>query len=61
MSIQTNGKEFVERRNAREEATWIGTLNDLVSCGFVNDETGKGQVFWVTDRGFEAADSIESK
>ncbi|MXY42952.1 MAG: hypothetical protein F4Y50_02640, partial [Dehalococcoidia bacterium] len=61
MSIQTNGKEFVERRNAREEATWIGTLNDLVSCGFVNDETGKGQVFWVTDKGFEAADSIESK
>ncbi|MCY4530693.1 MAG: nucleotide-binding protein [Chloroflexi bacterium] len=61
MSIQTHGKEFGESGNARLEAMWKGALSELVDSGFVNDETGKGQVFRVTREGFEAADSIKSK
>ena len=54
--VQTNDKQFVESRNRRSEARWRHALSDLVERGLVEDEKGKGEVFWVTQRGFEMVD-----
>ena len=56
--IQANGRNLCERGNPRSEARWNGALEELVDYGLVNDPTGKGQVFGVTHKGFEIADSL---
>ena len=60
-SIGTNGKEYVEKGNPRLEALWTSALYELINFGFVNDETGKGQVFRVTGEGYKVADAFEGK
>ena len=59
MGIQTNGKEFGERGNARVEAKWEAAVVELVDCQFVLDQTGGGQTFRVTHEGFQAVDALE--
>ena len=59
LTIQANGKSFTERGNARSEANWEQALEDLLDYGLVSDPKGKGQVFEVTHKGFQVADSLE--
>ena len=56
--IQANGRQFVETGNRRSEARWEQAIRDLFEQGFIQDPTGKGQVFKVTDTGFQVADEI---
>ena len=56
--IQANGRQFVETGNRRSEARWEQSIRDIFEQGFIQDPTGKGQVFKVTDTGFQAADEI---
>lgn len=58
MSIQTNGQSFGERGDARSEAKWERAIRELLEQGLVEDTTGEGKVFEVTDEGFETADGI---
>ena len=58
LSIQTNGREFVEDADARTEAKWEQVLVDLQEQGYVEDQAGDNQVFHVTHLGFEAADNL---
>lgn len=60
VSITTHGREFIEEQSPRTIAKWDGALDSLTEEGLVVDKKGKGQIFWVTDRGFEAADAIAS-
>ena len=53
--ISTNSKNLVEGRDARAEAKWREALSVLQSEGLVEDVTGKGTVFTVTNRGYEVA------
>ena len=54
--IQTNRRFFGEQRNPRSEAIWDKALRELFDYGFIQDPTGKGQYFKVTQEGYEFAE-----
>lgn len=56
--VQTNGRDFVESDDARSEAKWRAAVDELHHSRFVEDRAGKGEVFFVTDVGYEAADIL---
>jgi hypothetical protein len=47
-----------EPGSARDEARWIAAVDELLANTLVEDRTGKGQVFFVTHRGYDVADSL---
>ena len=62
LSISTNGRNFVEagspQAEARSEARWKQAFRELVDHVLIEDPTGKGQIFQVTQSGFQLADSL---
>jgi len=58
LGIQTNGRQFAERGDPRSEATWDGALRRLRELDLLQDVGHKGQVFRLTDQGYEVADRI---
>jgi hypothetical protein len=56
--IQTNGREFVTTGENREIARWKGAIDQLRTNGLIEDRGHKGQVFAVTNRGYEIADLL---
>ena len=59
--IQTNGKDFAETGNRRSEAKWEQAVGDLLEEGYIQDPGGHGEVFELTQRGFEMADKLDSQ
>ena len=57
--IETNNIEFVEPRNPRSEAAWRAALVELENLELVEDRGGQGELFRITQRGFEIADLTE--
>ena len=57
LSIQTNGRSFAEKRNARSEARWEAALDELVHYGLIEDRGIKGEIFAVTHLGFQVLDN----
>lgn len=57
--IQTNGREFSNRGDPRSEAKWEGAVDELYHKGLIEDHAGKGEVFFVTDKGYRAADYLQ--
>jgi hypothetical protein len=60
LSISTNGRSFVEGDNARSQAKWEGAIRALADADLIRDRGYKGEVFGVTDRGFEVADRLKN-
>ena len=58
LTINANGKKFVEKGNRRSEARWENALNELIESGLVENQNGKGHVFWITHKGFEYVDHL---
>ena len=58
--IQTNGKEFGEKGNARSAARWQHALDILLTQGLIEMRAGKCDVFYVTHIGFEIAKKLRS-
>ena len=58
LSINTNGKRFGEMGNPRSEARWEQAIWELLDKGLIRDPKGQGQVFEVTQKGFEVADAL---
>jgi len=56
--VETNNREFAERGNARSEAHWWSVVEELSNEGLVEDRSGKGEVFFVTARGYETAELV---
>ena len=58
-TISTNSRNFVEaggpQVKARSEARWKQAFRELVDHVLIEDPTGKGQVFQVTQSGFQLA------
>ncbi len=52
--VQTNGRDFVEGRDARSIPRWRGAVDELERLGLIEDRGGKGEVFFVTNEGYEA-------
>ena len=58
--VKTNGKSFGGLEDLRSGTTWEVALHELVEFGLVvEDDTSKGEVFGVTDAGFNLVDSFE--
>ena len=56
--IRSNGEHLSEIGNPGEEAVWDEALKESVALGLVEDPNGEGQVFYVTNRGYEMADQL---
>jgi hypothetical protein len=58
--IQTNDKAFGRGADARAWARWEFALDQLVNAGLLKPTGPKGQVFRVTNEGFELADRLRT-
>lgn len=57
-AIQTNGKNFITSRDRREEALWEAAIQELVENDLIFDPGRKGEVFQLTNKGYETSDMI---
>lgn len=58
LDIQTNGKQFVEKRDPRSEAKWKAALAELTRLELLEARGNKGEVFGITNAGYETADRL---
>ena len=54
--VQTNGRDFILSGDARTVARWRRAVEELERLGLIEDRVGKREVFFVTHRGYEAAE-----
>lgn len=59
LSVQANNKQFTQQGNARSEALWESVVIELINYGLIQDR-GKGEVFSVTRRGYNVADTLKA-
>lgn len=58
-AIQTNGKNLIPSEERREVAKWEQALDELVRKGLVLARGHKGEMFEVSNLGYQIADMIE--
>lgn len=58
VAIQTNGKNMISSDDRREVAKWEGALEQLISHDLVVARGHKGEVFEITNFGYQVADMI---
>jgi hypothetical protein len=58
-AIQTNGKNLIPSNERREVAKWEQALEELSVKGLVVARGHKGEMFEITNQGFQVADMIE--
>jgi hypothetical protein len=58
LGIQTNQRAFVERGDPRSEARWEAALRQLQELGLLEAMGHKGELFKMTDLGYETADRL---
>lgn len=57
--IQANGKNLIDSNEARLVALWEGALHQLLNEGLVIERGQKGEIFNITNKGYQIADMIE--
>lgn len=57
--IQTNGKNLINSKERRVVALWESALEELVREDLVVDQGYKGEVYSITNLGYQIADMIE--
>lgn len=57
-SIQTNGKNVISSNERREIATWEHALDELLTLNLIIERGQKGEVFELTNRGYQIAEMI---
>ncbi|MES3675895.1 hypothetical protein QC589_08065 [Halomonas elongata] len=57
--LQTNGKNLIDDQSRRTIAKWEAALQQLVDEDLVVDRGYKGEIYEITERGFQVADEIE--
>ena len=60
LTIQSNGRNFVDGTDAKQQATWRGAVGDLESRQLIEDLGRKREVFRVTDKGYKAAEALRN-
>ena len=55
--VQAGSREFVEPGDPRSEAKWLAAVEELEEARFIEDRAHKGEVFMVTQSGYEYSDS----
>lgn len=61
LKVVINESYYCNTRSSRETAMWEQVLYELVEQGLIEDIKGQGEVFHVTNKGFEVADSLRDK
>ncbi len=61
MIVQTNGQQFAEMGDPRSEAKWKAAIDELVVMGFLEPRGYKGEVFGITNEGYEVADRLRNR
>ncbi|WP_259015229.1 hypothetical protein [Emticicia fluvialis] len=61
LNIQTNRRSFTRNGTAREEALWESALNELIENMLIKDLGYKGEVFRLTNNGYQLADNLSSQ
>ena len=56
--MQTNGKNLIPSNDRREVAKWQEALEQLRSHDLVVDRGYKGEIFEITNLGYQVADMI---
>jgi hypothetical protein len=56
--VSTNGKRFSEPLNPRSEARWKAAVEELVRLRLLEPQGSKGEVFGITNAGYEEADRV---
>jgi Domain of unknown function (DUF4062) len=56
--VQTNARDFIVQGDQRSEAKWRSAVDELEQGDFIEDRGGKGEVFFVTNRGFETVENF---
>lgn len=49
MFVQAGGESFCEPGNSRSEARYRRIIRELTDLGYLEDQTGKGEILYVTD------------
>lgn len=58
-NIQTNGKNIIPEQDRRVVAKWESALQELVDIGLLVERGYKGEMFEVTNLGYQIADMIK--
>lgn len=58
-SMQTNGKNLIADKSPRTVAVWEAALNKLIKNELAVERGHKGEIFELTDKGYQIADTIE--
>lgn len=56
--VQTNNKQLAQMGDARSEARWKGAIAELVNHEFMEARGQKGEVFGLTNEGYQLADRL---
>jgi uncharacterized protein YaaR (DUF327 family) len=57
--VQTNGKNLVSTQEPREVARWKSAVQELEAEDLIEDRGHKGEVFRITNLGYQISDMIE--
>lgn len=57
--MQTNRKDFITSDDSRETAKWEAAIEELQNYNLIVDTSGKGEVFKLTNYGYQLADNIK--
>lgn len=57
--IQTNGKNLISDQSSRSVAKWEAALKELLHADLIVERGHEGEIFQVTDLGYQIADMIE--
>lgn len=57
--VQTNGKNLIQSKDRREVARWEAAIQELIEEGLLIERGHKGEIFEVTNFGYQVADMIE--
>ena len=57
--LQTNGKNLIADKSPRTTAAWKAALNELIENELAVERGYKGEIFELTGKGYQVADTIE--
>jgi hypothetical protein len=58
--ISANQKNYTAGADARTIAKWSAAVGQLEEEGLIEDRAGKGEVFFINNRGYEVADQLQT-
>ena len=61
LTIQTNGQNLVDGQDPRAQAQWENAIEQLRQHGLLQDRGRQGEVFLMTDEGYQTADLLRER